>query len=176
MALRTAAHPADVLNGLGWHGGIPINSLVRYQLWSAFLKRGGTGTGSDGPEAAGGILYPRSAMEFQKFSFGQIRIDGTEYGYDVVIDRGKVGKRKKKASKKFREAFGHTPLSLEEEIPWKCSRLVVGTGEGALPVMDEVKREARRRKVELLILPTEEAIELLNQRAENTNAILHVTC
>jgi hypothetical protein len=42
--------------------------------------------------------------------------------------------------------------------------------------MDEVKREAKRRKVELLILPTEEAMELLNQRIEKTNAILHVTC
>ena len=68
-------------------------------------------------------------MKFQQFSFGQIRIDGIEYGYVVVIDRGKVGKRKKKASKKFREAFGHMPLSLEEEIPWKCRRLVVGTAE-----------------------------------------------
>ena len=115
-------------------------------------------------------------MKFQQFSFGQIRIDGIEYGYDVVIDRGKVRKRKKKASKKFREAFGHTPLSLEEEIPWKCRRLVVGTGTGALPVMDDVKREAKRRKVELLILLTEEAMELLNKGAEKTNAILHVTC
>ena len=115
-------------------------------------------------------------MKFQQFSFGQIRIDGIEYVYDVVIDRGKVGKRKKRASKKFREAFGHTPLSLEEEIPWKCRRLVVGTGTGALPVMDEVRREAKRRKVELLVLPTEEAMELLNKRAKNTNAILHVTC
>ena len=54
--------------------------------------------------------------------------------------------------------------------------LVIGTGEGALPVMDEVRREAERRKVELIILPTEEAMELLNQRAKNTTAILHVTC
>jgi len=115
-------------------------------------------------------------MKFQQFSFGQIRIDGIEYGCDVVIDRGKVGKRKKKASKKFREAFGHTPLSLEEDIPWKCRRLVVGTGEGALPVMDQVKREAKRRNVELLILPTVEAMKLLNQHVEKTNAILHVTC
>jgi hypothetical protein len=115
-------------------------------------------------------------MKFQQFSFGQIRIDGIEYGYDVVIDRGKVGKRKKKASRKFRESFGHTPLSLQEEIPWKCCCLVVGTGEGALPVMDEVKREAKRRKVELVILPTEEAMELLNRHAKSTNAILHVTC
>ena len=115
-------------------------------------------------------------MKFQQFSFGQIRIDGVEYGYDVVIDRGKIRKRKKEPSKKLREAFGHTPLSLEEKIPWKCRRLVVGTGGGALPVMDEVKREAKRRKVELLILPTEEAMGLLNKEAEKTNAILHVTC
>ena len=115
-------------------------------------------------------------MKFEQFSFGQIRIDGIEYGYDVVIDRGKVRKRKKKASKKFREAFGHTPLSLEEDIPWKCRRLVVGTGTGALPVMEDVKAEAQRRKIELLILPTAEAIEELKRRPDGTNAILHLTC
>ena len=115
-------------------------------------------------------------MRFEDFSFGSIRIDGVTYEHDVVIDRGWVRKRKKKPSKKFRNDFGHTPLSLEEEIPWKCSHLVVGTGTGALPVMDEVRREARRRKVELIILPTEEAMEHLNRSAENTNAILHVTC
>ena len=115
-------------------------------------------------------------MKFQHFSFGKIRIDGIEYGYDIVIDRGEIRKRKKKPSKKFRDAFGHTPLSLEEKIPWKCSHLVVGTGTGALPVMDEVRREARRRRVELIILPTEEAMEHLNQQPEKTNAILHVTC
>ena len=42
--------------------------------------------------------------------------------------------------------------------------------------MDDVKREAERRKIELLILPTEGAIELLNKGVEKTNAILHVTC
>ena len=115
-------------------------------------------------------------MKFQHFSFGQIRIDGIEYGHDIVIDRGEIRERKKKPSKRFRDSFGHTPLSLEEAIPWKCRRLVVGTGERALPVMDEVRREAKRRKVELLILPTEEAMEILNQGADKTNAILHVTC
>jgi hypothetical protein len=42
--------------------------------------------------------------------------------------------------------------------------------------MDEVKREAKRRKIELLIVPTARAIELLQQEHEATNAILHVTC
>ena len=116
-------------------------------------------------------------MRFEKFSFGSIRIDGTTYEHDVVIDRGEVRKRKKKPSKRFRQEFGHTPLSVEEEIPWNCQRLVVGTGRyGSLPVMDEVKLEARRRKVALLILPTEEAIETLANQLKRTNAILHVTC
>ena len=115
-------------------------------------------------------------MRFEEFSFGSIRIDGVSYDHDVVIDRGEVRKRKKKPSKKFREGFGHTPLSLEEAIPWKCHRLVVGTGNGALPVMNEVQVEANRRKVELFIVPTEQAIELLKQNPPDTNAILHVTC
>jgi hypothetical protein len=63
----------------------------------------------------------------------------------------------------FRGEFGHTPLSAKEEIPWTCRRLVIGTGTGALPVMNEVKREAARRKIKLLILPTAEAIEELNK-------------
>src|SRR6266436_8399481 len=115
-------------------------------------------------------------MRFEKFSFGSIRIDGVTHEHDVVIDRGTVRKRKKKASKKFRAAFGHTPLSVEEKIPWKCRRVVIGTGTGALPVMKEVKREATRRKIKLLILPTAEAIEVLEKASDETNAVLHVTC
>ena len=116
-------------------------------------------------------------MRITKFSFGAIRINGTTHEHDVVVDRGKVSKRKKKPSKQFRDAFGHTPLSLAEAIPWKCRRLVVGTGAyGGLPVMEEVKREAEHRKVELLILPTAQAIEVLQRDADKTNAILHVTC
>jgi hypothetical protein len=115
-------------------------------------------------------------MQFQSFSFGSIRIDGVTYEHDVVIDGGNVRKRKKKLSKKYRETFGHTPLSIDEEIPWKCRCLVVGTGTGALPVMEQVKREAERRKVELLIMPTARALEVLRREPKDTNAILHVTC
>ena len=115
-------------------------------------------------------------MRFEEFSFGSLRIDGVTYDHDVVIDRGEILKRKKKPSKKFREKFGHTPLSAEERIPWKCHCLVIGTGTGALPVMDEVKEEARRRHVALRILPTVQAIALLKKAGPETNAILHVTC
>ena len=116
-------------------------------------------------------------MHFDRFSFGSIQIDGTVYKHDVVIDRGEIRKRNKKPSKKFQEPFGHTPLSIEEKIPWKCRQLIVGSGAyGRLPVMREVEREAERHKTKLLVLPTKEAIEVLKQRRKNTNAILHVTC
>lgn len=115
-------------------------------------------------------------MRFEAFSFGSLRIDGETYQHDVIIDQGKVRKRKKRPSKPFREAFGHTPLSIMEDIPWNCSRLVIGTGSGALPVMDDVKREAKRRHVELVILPTAEAIAKLEEHPRGANAILHLTC
>ena len=42
--------------------------------------------------------------------------------------------------------------------------------------MDEVKREADRRKIELVMLPTAEAIKAFEQNPDKTNAILHTTC
>lgn len=116
-------------------------------------------------------------MRFEEYSFGSIRIDGVTYGHDLIIDRGKIRKRKKAASKRLRDAYGHTPLSVAEDIPWRCLRLVIGTGaDGALPVMQEVEEEARRRKVDLLITPTAEAIKVLSKSTKGANAVLHVTC
>ena len=118
-----------------------------------------------------------SEMHFGRLYFGSVTIDGTKYPYDVIIDRGRVAKRKKKPSKKFRQEFGHTPVSIEEQLPWKCRRLIIGTGNySSLPVMEDVKREARRRKIELLVLPTREAILTLMKQPNDTNAVLHVTC
>jgi hypothetical protein len=116
-------------------------------------------------------------MEIDEFSFGRITVDGVTYEHDVVLEHGKIRKRKKKPSKRFRDAFGHTPLSVEEEIPWTCRRLIIGTGVyGNMPVMDDVKREATRHKIELVILPTADAIKALGKPSKDTNAILHVTC
>jgi hypothetical protein len=119
----------------------------------------------------------RRTVRFGQFEFGVIDIDGVSYAHDVVVDRGRIHRRKKKASKKFRETFGHTPLSVEENIPWKCTCLVIGTGAyGRLPVMDDVKREAEDRRVRLVVLPTAEAIKVLQKQSTETNAVLHVTC
>ena len=122
-------------------------------------------------------------MRFTEYSFGSMRVDGVTCNHDPMIDRGKIRKRKKDpqtqkaASGKFRGAYGHTPLSIEEDIPWQCRRLVIGTGaDGALPVIKQVEKAARHRKVDLVLLPTTLAIGTLNETMKNTNAVLHVTC
>lgn len=116
-------------------------------------------------------------MRFGRFVFGSIEVDGTTYDHDLVIDGGDVRKRKKGPSKALRSRYGHTPLSVAEDIPWACVRLVIGTGAaGALPVVDDVAEEAARRDVQLIVLPTSEAIEELERAEADTNAILHVTC
>ena len=131
----------------------------------------------DGP--AGHTIPVRvgASHRFTGYSFGSIRVDGVTYDHDLVVDRGKIRKRKKAASRKLRGAYGHTPLSVAEDIPWRCRRLVIGTGaDGALPVTQDVRDEARRRKVDLVLLPTAEAIGALTKAGADTNAVLHLTC
>jgi hypothetical protein len=116
-------------------------------------------------------------MELGRYEFGEIEIDGVTYEHDVVVDHGRIRKRKKGPSKALRAGLGHTPLSVAESLPWGCRRLVVGSGaDGALPVLPEVLDEATRRGVELVVVPTVDAIELLRDEDPATNAILHVTC
>jgi hypothetical protein len=117
------------------------------------------------------------SMRFGGYTFGSIQIDGVTYDHDVVIEDGRVRKRKKGPSKGLRSRYGHTPLSVAEDIPWGRPRLVIGTGyDGALPVQDELVEEARDRGVELVVVPTREAIELLGGERRDANAILHLTC
>jgi hypothetical protein len=117
-------------------------------------------------------------MKARWIEFGEIEIEGESYTFDVVIDAGAVKKRDKKPSKAERGRFGHTPLTANESIPWGGKRLIVGTGEsGALPIMPDVWAEAERRGVEIVALPTEDALGLLGEvEAEDAYAVVHVTC
>lgn len=117
-------------------------------------------------------------MQASWIAFGEIEVEGRRYAFDVVIDAGRVDKRRKKPSKRYRGEFGHTPLSADERIPWGGRRLIVGTGDsGSLPIMPAVWMEAERRGVEIAAAPTEEALRMLRDVApEDAYAIVHVTC
>jgi hypothetical protein len=117
-------------------------------------------------------------MQARLLEFGSIEVEGRTYQNDIVIDAGRVRKRKKKPSKPFRNEFGHTPLSADEDLPWGGGRLIIGTGaNGSLPIMPQVLDEAQRREVDLTAVPTEEACQLISRLdSREVHAILHVTC
>jgi hypothetical protein len=115
-------------------------------------------------------------MRVEAFSFWINPHYGITYDHDVVLDQGRVRKRSKRPSQEIPRGIWTHASPIEEQIPWNCNRLMVGTGTGVLPVMDEVREEARRRKIKLLIFPTVEAIQELRRHPRDTNAILHVTC
>lgn len=115
------------------------------------------------------IDYPR---------FGKIVIEGKSFDHDIVLEDGHVRARDKGPSRRFKSQYGHTPLTAGEDIPWSRHRLIIGTGySGRLPVLTEVEEVAESKGVELQVLPTFEACEILSDidRSE-VNAVLHVTC
>ena len=117
-------------------------------------------------------------MKAEVLGFGEIEVDGERYDHDIVIKAGEVKKRKKGDSKRFRDEYGHTPLSAEENIPWGGEQLVIGTGVyGKLRIMPAVEAEAKRRGIKLVAIPTEQACQLLGSlKRKDTFAVLHVTC
>src|SRR4029079_5895912 len=95
-----------------------------------------------------------------------------------VLHVGVVRRRSKNPWKPYRDKFGHTPLSANEEIPWGGPRLIIGTGaHGSLPIMDEVVEEAARQNINLVAVPTEQACRLISGlKRREVRAVLHVTC
>jgi len=114
-----------------------------------------------------------------KTGFGWIEIGDDRYEHDVVIHAdGRVSKRKKKASKKFRDQFGHTPLS-EGELGFLADErpdiVYVGTGQyGDLPIMPEA--EALISSYHGGMMPTPEILPVIEGEKRRFVAILHVTC
>ena len=52
-------------------------------------------------------------MHARLMSFGQLEIDGSHYDHDVIVEGGRVRRRKKRPSKALRDRYSHTPLSAD---------------------------------------------------------------
>ncbi len=117
-------------------------------------------------------------MSIELSVWGKITVDGRLYDHDIVITDGVVTKRDKSVSKPLSVKYGHTPLTVGENIPWRGTELIVGTGHhGALPIDLGVYTEADLRGVTIRAMPTAEACEILSSiPVEARNAVLHTTC
>jgi hypothetical protein len=113
-------------------------------------------------------------VKIDSTSFGKIVIDGKEYKHDVIIDcKGRI----KEAKTKIRHLFSKDEFEeLSKENP---EIIIIGNGQySAMEVEEEVKRLAKERKIELIVLPTPEAIKKFNELGKNKRvcAYFHVTC
>jgi hypothetical protein len=111
--------------------------------------------------------------------FGSITIDGRTYPHDVLIRlSGKIGKRKKKLSKK---RYGTSHIMSREEAEFVCEKgcrlLVVGTGQdGNLHLSPEAAHYFAAKRCEVIAVPTPDAISLFNGSGEGRIGLFHVTC
>lgn len=113
----------------------------------------------------------------EEYRFGHIRIGSRSYGSDVIIwpDRVVDGWWRKQ---------GHSlcPEDLAEVMAVRPARLVVGTGQsGVMRVPDGTRSWLEKEGVELMAVPTQEAVEIWNQWLDDgivdgVVAALHLTC
>jgi len=111
--------------------------------------------------------------------FGSITIDGTTVKRDVIIRLdGQVKKRKKKLSKAI-YGTSHV-ISLDEArhvYEEGAEQLIVGAGQGGLvKLSDEAADYFRRKKCQVELLPTPEAMCAWNEARGAVIGLFHVTC
>jgi hypothetical protein len=114
-------------------------------------------------------------MKIEEYSFGRIVIDGQTYTSDVIIHPGRV-------DDKWWRKEGHNLADADLDSVWPEAPeiLVVGTGSpGLMKVDPSVEQRCKRERIELIALPTAEAVAAFNRlSAENKKAAaaLHLTC
>jgi hypothetical protein len=111
----------------------------------------------------------------ESYSFGQVTIDGREYTADVIIYSDHVDDT-------WWRAEGHRCCLADLPGVWRHhpAALVIGTGDpGLMRVDDDLKEYCAGNAIELIVLPTAQAVDAFNQRRSNTITViaaLHLTC
>jgi hypothetical protein len=101
---------------------------------------------------------------------------GRQYENDIVIEGGRVRKRKKEPSKPYCDEFGHTPLSADE-APWGGGPLNTAPALRFATDHAQVLEEARRRSIDLTALPTQDACRLITDLdRDEVYSVLKITC
>ena len=109
------------------------------------------------------------------YHFGEIKINGKDYYYDVCIDwKGEVLRWQRKESHWVDVKDIEIALKNQPEV------IIIGTGAyGVAKVSDKVKEKLENLKIELVIAPTEEAIKIFEEKIKNQKKVVglfHLTC
>jgi hypothetical protein len=113
-------------------------------------------------------------MYIESYSFGRIRIAGTDYVKDVIIYPDHV-------EPSWQRRFGHRlmPVDLESVIRFKPDAVIVGCGNsGALMVPDETIDFLEDKGIRVHVARTGDAVRMFNSlpKCDRLVAALHLTC
>ncbi len=117
--------------------------------------------------------------EINSTRFGSITIEREKIENDVLIRLGgEINKRKKKLSKAI---YGTSHVISLDEARYifedGAEQLIIGTGQtGMVELSDEAAAYFRKKKCQVELLPTPEAIRLWNESDGEIIALFHVTC
>ena len=119
------------------------------------------------------------AMRIDHTAFGEITIDGKTYDHDVIVRlSGEIMKRKKKLSKKL---YGTSHIVSKDEAKFVfekgCRQLILGSGQyGNVRLSPEAEAFFAKKKCEVVIKSTPQAICAFNEAPGKKIGLFHVTC
>ena len=109
------------------------------------------------------------------YSFGRIIVNGIHYSHDIKIIRDSV-------IPEWWRRSGHRVASddISDVLDSKTDIIILGTGNpGLMKADNELKSLLKLKKIELIEVPTAEAVSLYNQlinEGKNIAAGFHLTC
>jgi hypothetical protein len=115
----------------------------------------------------------------ERFKFGSIIIDGKRYGRDVLMFADGTVRQRKGGFWKF-GSHVIKKAEIEELLKTSPEVVVVGTGTNAVAKLaPDAEISLKEAKIELITLPSREAVERLNrlaQEGKRVSALVHITC
>jgi hypothetical protein len=117
--------------------------------------------------------------KINSFNFGFIVVDGKQYVYDVLIlPDGTVKEREHSKARLGNHTIGRAEI--EELAKTKPETIIVGIGtSGMATVSPDARLYGLEAKLNLVIVPSLEAVEKLNQlvdEGKRVAALIHITC
>jgi len=114
-------------------------------------------------------------MHIDYYAYGTMTVDGKVYSKDLIIFPEKI-------IADWRRKDGHSLRTedLKEVFEYEPDFLIVGKGDsGVMCVLDEVKKTAKDKIIELMDKNTHEAVKIFNdlvQKNKKVVGIFHLTC
>jgi len=128
------------------------------------------------------VKFKPSIIMIEEYKFGFIKINGSEYDYDV-----EVRWTNEILPLVFKERHKIDGKEVRRAISQKPDTIVIGTGESGLAeVTEEAQEEIKKNGIKLVIDKTEEAVKTFNVLKEDSEeeegkqekviGLFHLTC